>query len=777
MKKKMEMVLLALLFSGTLATAQMAVEDLVHPLDGTAKEGQTYPAVGVPFGMVNWTPQTRAGETKCIAPYYFDDERIQGIRASHFLSGSCVPDYGSITLMPGSGVLHTGAVARSSRFDRASEHATPYVYRVDLKDANAVAEVTGTSRAGIVRFHILQNTPDAWVVLENNARAGEGWVKVNTAAREATAEVPVRREYAESGKPAGFSAWYVVKFDHAARSCGTYIGDVQTPGETEQVGDGEPAKVIVQRKMMTSTGGASAAAMTEPKNAPRPGFGIYLQFGPMRRGDVITFRVGTSFVSLEEARKNLTAEIPDWDFARVEAQARGSWHARLSQIQVAGSDAARSIFYTALYHALLQPRTQSDVSGTYPRFDQHGSTAAQSAVEHTAKGAAQYDDFSVWDIFRAQMPLLTILDPKLEGEMVQSIVLKGEQGGFLPIFPAWNSYTSEMVGDHAAVMIADAWSKGIRNFDMAKAYPLIRKNALEEPAERSDYIDGKGRRGLKPYLRYGYIPLEDHIPEAFHKDEQVSRTLEYAYDDAMIGRLAASLGHAEDAVTFKKRGENWRNVFDAKTGFVRGRYEDGTWVMPFDPRRHVFWITEGTPWQYSFFVPQDVPGLIAAMGGNAAFTARLDEFFSKGYDDHGNEPGHHTPYLFAAAGHLEKTQKVVRGIEDSQYLDAPDGLAGNDDAGQMSAWYVLSAMGFYQICPGVPVFTLGSPRFDDMTVRLPGGKKLHITAVGAEKGAWESESVTFNGKPITDARITYKQIMAGGELVFRMKPLGGAAAR
>ncbi|HWA95974.1 MAG TPA: GH92 family glycosyl hydrolase [Terracidiphilus sp.] len=757
-----KLLLLAMLLGGLSVYAQQPVEDLVHPLDGTSKEGQTYPAVGMPFGMINWTPQTRAGETKCIAPYYFDDDRIQGIRASHFLSGSCVPDYGTITLMPGSGTLHTDAVARSSSFDRGREHATPYVYSVDLKDANAIAEVTGTSRAGILRFRILHDTPDTWVVLENNARAGEGWVKVDAAAREATAEVPIRREYAQSGQLAGFSAWYVVKFDHAASAVGAYVGDTQTPGKTEQEGDGAPPRVIVQPKMMTSTGGASAAAMTEPKAAPRPGFGIYLHFGPMHRGDVIAFRVGTSFVSLAEARKNLEAEIPGWDFARVEAQARSAWHERLSQIQVGGDDPARAVFYTALYHALLQPRTYSDVSGIYPRFADHG------AVEHVAKGATQYGDFSVWDIFRAQAPLLTILDPKLEGEMVQSIVTKGEQGGYLPIFPAWNSYTSEMVGDHAAVMMADAWSKGIRNFDMAAAYPLIRKNALEEPAKRSDYLDGKGRRGLKSYLRYGYIPLEDHIPDAFHKDEQVSRTLEYAYDDAMIGKLAASLGHADDAAVFKKRGGNWRNVFDAKTGFVRGRYANGTWATPFDPTKHVSWITEGTPWQYTFFVPQDVPGLIEAMGGNAAFTERLSEFFAKGYDDHGNEPGHHTAYLFAAAGHPEKTQAEVRSIEDSQYKDAPDGLAGNDDAGQMSAWYVLSAMGFYQICPGVPVYTLGSPRFDDITVRLPNGRKLHIVAAGAEKGAWQADSVTWNGKPITDAQITYKQIMAGGELVFRM---------
>lgn len=740
-----------------------AQENLVHPLDGTMNEGQTYPAVGVPFGMTSWTPQTRAGETKCIAPYYYTDSKIQGIRASHFLSGSCVPDYGTITIMPGVGSLKTDALGRSSSFQRASEHASPYSYSVNLDGARATASVTGTSRAGIVRFRFHQDEPDAWIVLENNARAGEGWVQTNVAARQVTAEVPVRREYAGSGRPAGFSSWFVVKVNHSIASSGTYIGSKVEPAGTRQEGDGAAPGVIPVAKMMTTTGGASAAAAKMATSAPRPGFGVYLHLGPVHAGETVSMRIGTSFVSLDEAKKNLQDEIPDWNFERVEKAARAAWHGRLSRIRIAGNDATKAVFYTSMYHAMLQPRTYSDVSGSYPRFADHGAT------EHTRNGATQFDDFSVWDIFRAQAPLLTILDPKLESAMLQSIITKGEQGGYLPTFPAWNSYTSEMVGDHSAVMIADAWSKGIRGFDIASAYRLIRKSALEIPSQRAEYINGKGRRGLDSYLKYGYIPLEDHIDDAFHTNEQVSRTLEYAYDDAMIAELAAALGHSGDAAMFRKRGENWRNVFDTSTGFVRGRYADGSWISPFDPREHVSWITEGTPWQYTFFVPQNVPGLVEALGGKEKFTELLDEFFGKGYDDHGNEPGHHTPFLYAAVGRSDKAQKQVRSILDTQYKDAPGGLAGNDDAGQMSAWYIMSALGFYQVCPGRPVYTLVSPRFNDITVQLPNGRTLRILASGAEKGSFYARTITLNGRLVKNSQITHAELMRGGILRFVMK--------
>ncbi|MBB5059323.1 putative alpha-1,2-mannosidase [Granulicella aggregans] len=758
MKVCIFLLLVALTPTSSLFGQSRAV-DYVHPLVGTANEGQTYPATGVPFAMTHWTPQTRAGEIKCVAPYYFADTMIQGFRGSHFLSGSCVPDYGSVTLMPSLGALKTSAVDRASHFARASERATPYSYKVDLADAGVLAEITGTTRSGMMRF-TAQHEGDGSIVIENNARGGDGWVRVDHKAQEVTGEVPVRREYAGSGKLAGFSSYFVVEFSRSFTAEGAWSGVNIRKGIAEQHGDGLPLGVLPVAKVATTTGGAAKAAASLPTVSTRPGFGTYVRFPAMRAGETIVVRIGTSFVSVDEARKNLRAEIADWNFDAVEARAKAAWESELSRIEVKDDIPARDVFYTALYHALLHPRTFSDVDGSYPRF------AGKGEVEH-AGGFVYYDDFSMWDTFRAQHPMLTILDPDREVDMVRSLILKGQQGGYLPIFPAWNSYTSEMVGDHSSVTIIDAYKKGLRGFDIDAAYSLIRKNAVSVPSPEEGK-DGKGRRGLDSYLKLGYIPLEDHIPEAFHKDEQISRTLEYAYDDAMIGTLAAALGKMDDARLFQRRGQNWRKVLNPTTGFARGRYKDGTWTTPSDPASKQSWITEGLPWQYTFFVPQDVPGLIESEGGDKAFTAKLDRLFDGGFYDHGNEPSHHIAYLYDASGASGKTQQHVRALMDSEYKDAPDGLAGNDDAGQMSAWYVLSALGFYQVTPGVPEYWFGSPRFDDVTVLLPTGKRLHIAAKGAGEGRKYVTQILLNGRSVNGYKISYFDLVSGGEIIFEM---------
>ncbi len=739
--------------------AQLAPVDHAHPLVGTANEGQTYPATGVPFAMTHWTPQTRAGEIKCVAPYYYADTTIQGFRGSHFLSGSCVPDYGSVTLMPSVAVLKTSAVDRASHFDRDSEHATPYSYKVDLKDAGVTSEITGTIHAGMMRF-TFDRAGDGSIVVENNARGGDGWVLVNPKTLEITGEVPVRREYAGTGKLAGFSSYFVIEFSRSFAGEGTWVGTQTHGGATEQTGDGLPVGVIPVAKVATTSGGAAGAAASLPTASTRPGFGTYVNFSGMKPGDTLVARIGTSFVSVDEARKNLRAEITDWKFDRVEARAKVAWDQSLSLIEIKDSIPAKDVFYTALYHAMLHPRTFSDVDGSYPRF------AGKGEIEH-ADNFVYYDDFSMWDTFRAQHPMLTILDPSRDVDMIRSLILKGKQGDYLPIYPAWDSYTSEMVGDHSAVTIIDAYQKGLRGFDIDEAYSFIRKNAMSIPS-LAEGEDGKGRRGLSPYLKYGYIPLEDRIAEAFHKDEQVSRTLEYAYDDAIIGELAAALGKKEDAAIFQRRGQNWRNVIDPQSGFARGRYKDGTWITPFDPGRKQSWITEGLPWQYTFFVPQDISGLIDIEGGPKAFSTKLDGLFSGGFYDHGNEPSHHIAYLYDACGAPGKTQQHVRSLMDSQYKDAPEGLAGNDDAGQMSAWYVLSALGFYQVTPGVPEYWLGSPRFDNVTVHLPNGKRMHIVAPGAGSGKKYVISVFLNGHKVDGYKLTHHDLMAGGELRFVM---------
>jgi predicted alpha-1,2-mannosidase len=707
--------------------------------------------------MTSWTPQTRAGEIKCVAPYYYVDTRIQGFRGSHFLSGSCVPDYGSFTLMPLLGTLKTLPAERSSAFDRSTEHATPYAYAVNLKDYGITAEITGTVRSGLMRFTFTKAGP-ASLVIDNNARGGDGWVHVDAKSLEVTGEVPVRREYAGSGKTAGFSCYFVIEFNQAFRTSGTWVGPHVMQEQFYQAGDGLAPGVV-----HLAPSGPGAAPST---GSPRPGFGAYVQFGDVRAGNLLLARTGTSFVSLEEARKNLRAEVPFWDFDQVRSEAKAAWERSLDTIRVENAiDASPpdKVFYTAMYHALLQPRIYSDVSGTYPGF------AGEGKVEQ-AKDFTYYDDFSMWDIFRAQLPLFTIIEPARDIDMVKSLLAKGRQGGFLPIYPAWNSYTSEMIGDHSSVAIVDAYTKGLTGFDVEEAYRLVRQNAVSLPKDRSQYLDGQGRRALDSYLKYGYIPLEDHVLDGFapHTEEQVSRTLEYAYDDAMIGEFAARLGKQQDAELFHKRGQNWRNAIDPVTGFARGRHADGSWVSPFDPAVNYRWITEGLPWQYTFFVPQDVPGLIALEGGNAAFVAKLDALFTGNFYDHGNEPSHHIAYLYDAAGAAWKTQQHVRSLMESQYHDAPDGLAGNDDAGQMSAWYILSALGFYQVAPGIPDFWLGSPRFDTAEIRLPGGRTLKIEATGAGSGKVYVRRVFLNGRLHPGYKLSYQEIVSGGVLRFEM---------
>jgi predicted alpha-1,2-mannosidase len=716
------------------ASAQRQAVDLVNPSIGTGGEGQTFPAAGVPFGMTQWTPQTREGEEKCIAPYYAADSRIEGFRGSHFLSGSCTQDYGSVTLMPLLTDAKLGAVERSSAFRRASEIAHPYKYEVDLADSGIHVEITGTARAGIMRFRY-PKVKNAWIVIENNALRGGGYVQIDGARQEITGANTVHRLYAGNGKPAGFSGYFVIQFDRPFKVGGTWSGGRRSDGLTRQ---------------------------EAVEGAP----GAFVSFD-LKTGAMVEARIGTSFTSIDEARRNLMAEIPNWDFDVVVKQSRDSWNSLLERIHVGGSSPDTAIFYTALYHSLLLPRAYSDWSGTYPRF------AGGESIER-ATGFTYYDDFSAWDTFRALHPLLTILDRGRELDMVKSLIAKGGQGGFLPIFPAWNSYTSEMVGDHADAIIADAYAKGIRGFDAEEAYRLMRKNATELPNHEL-YVDGRGRRGLTSYLKYGYIPLEDHVPDAFHGNEQVSRTLEYAYDDFLVGEMAGWLGHKADAKLFAARGQNYHNVIDPQTGFARGRHEDGSWATPFDPAKKYTYITEGLPFQYTFFVPQDVPGLIETVGGRQVFVKKLDDLFAGGYYDHGNEPSHHIAYLYNFAGQPEKTQMHVHQIMEREYRNSTAGLAGNDDAGQMSAWYVMSALGFYAVTPGTPDYEIGTPHFDDMSLMLPGGKVLHIEAHGAEAGKFYIRSVRLNGVVLHRHFLRQAEIVGGGELVFEMSasPVGG----
>ena len=443
----------------------------------------------------------------------------------------------------------------------------------------------------------------------------------------------------------------------------------------------------------------------------------------------IILKAASSFTSKTGAERNFAFEAEGHDFESMTAQLAQQWIDRLHTIDVEDTDTARvKQFYGALYRASFLPREMSDTDGAYPKF------ANGEIVEGTRKF---YGDFSMWDTYRALHPLYTLIAPKESADMMQSLVTMYEEGGWLPIFPCWNSYTAAMIGDHCAATLADAYIKGIRDFDYEKAYEGMRKNAFEMPASFEDYQNGMGRRALDSYLKYGYIPLEDGVKEAYHREEQTSRTLEYAFDDFAVAQLAKALGKDKDYEELMLRSENWRNVINPKTGYCDGRHapkqisrkknDGGLFENNTDYVRFKSWITEGAACHYTWYVPQNVEGLIGVLGGPQKFEAKLDSVFSEGRYWHGNEPCHQIPYLYDFIGKREKTIERVAHILDTEYNDTPGGLSGNDDAGQMSAWYVFSSLGFYPVCPATDRYILAAPRFQKITLNLQEGRSYTIT--------------------------------------------------
>ena len=670
--------------------------------------GQLIPAVLSPYGMNCWTPQTEDTEQKGLAPYYYADEEIQGFRASHWIVGGATQDYGSFTLMPMMGPLVTDPIQRGSHFSHDREVSTPAYYSVELDDYQITAEMTGTSRTALFRFTFHQ-TGDAYIVIHPNSDEGFGRIAVQN--DTVLAANPVHRIYQGKGLYAGFDGHMVVTTD---RPC-------------------------LDHQLIAQTAA--------------------LHF-KVRKGEVIRVKAATSFTSLDGARRNLAAESPDWDFDAMQQRLVQTWEHTLGRIEVEAckddgttDTLALKNFYTALYHASFLPRELNDVDGSRPRFGIACPTAEPSlpagmtpaeAIVHTDASHPYYDDYSLWDTYRALHPLIVLLDPERAGDMVQSMLDKYDDGGWLPIFPCWNSYTSEMIGDHAIALITDAYAKGVRNFDVEKAYTAARKNAFRLPANYEDYAEGKGRRALMAYIKHGYIPVEEPILEAYHQGEQTSRTLEYAYDDYLLSQLARELGHEEDSWTLLQRSKNYRNVFNPTLGWMDGRHSDGSWVNG-NVWDFQSYITEGQPCQYTWYVPHDVAGLIDLMGGEEPFVAKLDTLFDTGHYWHGNEPSHQIAYLYNNANAERKTQERVRAILQSEYAPTPDGLAGNDDAGQMSAWYVFSALGFYPTCPGTRYYAIGSPTFRKATIHQPSGRNFCIIAHGASPSAIHIDSMRLNG--------------------------------
>ncbi len=696
---------------------------------GSEEHGQTIPAVGIPHGMNMWTPQTRDTEQKCIAPYYYADSLLQGFRNSHWINGGCTQDYGSMTLHAISGKLRTSPNSRATLFSHDAETAKPDYYKVELPNENIVAEMTGLSRSGVFRFTF--NTPGTGhIVVNPNSDEGEGFIEFDAEKREIRGYNPVHRIYQEWGEPAGFSGWFVIRFPHNLdiTNFGTFVND----------------SIIEGQKVISGC----------------PGIGVFVSFNA-EKDQKIEVKAASSFTSMEGVYKNFDQEIADNNFDEVRNLSSDAWNRQLGMIKVeGGKDDDNSKFYGSLYRCSLLPRVISDVDGKYPKF------ASGNEIMISETGTEQYGDFSMWDTYRALHPLLTLLTPRKSGEMMQSLVNDAEQGGWMPIFPCWNSYTAAMIGDHCAAAIADAAVKGINNFDLKKAYTYLRKNAFETPESYEEYKNGKGRRALPSYLRYGYIPLEDGVEEAFHKQEQTSRTLEYAFDDYALSRIAEMIGENEDRVILSARAHNWKNVIDPSLGYANGRHEDGHFEQDTDPFSFNRAITEGAPCHYTWYVPHDAKGLIEYMGGEEVFVSKLDSMFTQGRYWHGNEPCHQIPYMFNAAHRNDLTQKWVRHILDTEYDNSPGGLSGNDDAGQMSAWFVFSAIGLYPMCPASGDYEIGSPLFEKITITPEGGKSFVIVAAEPPRVDHLYKAISLNGKQLPDCKLNHSEIISGGTLCF-----------
>lgn len=694
---------------------------------GTEHNAQVQPSVTMPFGMTNWSAQTTNLEKKCTSAYYYKDSVITGFRGSHWLSGSCTQEYGSFAVMPVSGDLVCAPNLRGSLFSHNEEIAKPNYYKVNLQDGSMIAEMTATTRCGIFQF-TFQNEGPAHIVINPNSDEGEGFVRVIPEKNEIVGFNPIHRIYQGWGKPAGFSGYFVMRVEKTPIAHGVY--------------------------------GDSAILPSQLSIENIPELGAYFSFN-VKKNETIKVKIGSSFVSIEQARKNLDSEIPDYNFARVEQELEREWNQLFSKIEVEGNIHDDKVkFYTALYHCFQQPRIYNDVEGTYPRFNGNAQT-------DTICNGNYYCDFSVWDTYRALHSLYTLIIPKQNADMVRSLLTMAKVGGWMPIFPKWNSYTAAMIGDHVTSIIAEAYVR--ETVDLTEEdYEILKHNANETPATFEEYTDGKGRRALSSYLKYGYIPLEDSVKEAFHKNEQVSRTLEYAYDDFALAQIAKKMEQVEDYNYYMKRAQNYRNVFDPKVNNMNGRYADGRFTENFIRDRHISFITEGTPWQYNWYVPHDVEGLMELMGGREVFNSNLDQFFEIGQYWHGNEPSHHTPFLYNYSGQPWKTQKIVANTMNEEYETGPGGLSGNEDGGQMSAWYVFGALGFYPVCPASPEYQVCGPKFKKITVTLPKEKRLVINAPNYSPENIYIQKLTINEKESSSNTLNYFDLVSGAELNFEM---------
>ena len=722
-------------FSLTLATLQAGeITKYVNPFIGTGAidgglSGNNYPGATSPFGMIQLSPDTsEAPNWGDASGYDYNRNTIFGFSHTR-LSGTGASDLIDITLMP------TSSGRTSSAFTHDEEKARPGYYQVMLKDENINAELTTTQRNGIRRYQYPAGK-DAEIILDMDHSADKGsWGR-----RIINSQIRILNDHAVEG-------YRIITGWAKLRKIYFYM-EFSSPILTSTLRDG--GRVHENTAVINGTNLHGC-----------------FRFGQLN-GKPLTCKVALSSVSMENARQNMEQEAPHWDFDRYVAAADADWEKQLGKIEVKGTEVQKEIFYTALYHTMIQPNTMSDVNGEY--------MAADYTTRKVANNETHYTTFSLWDTFRASHPLYTLLEPERVTDFVKSMIRQYEYYGYLPIWQLWGQDNYCMIGNHSIPVITDAILKGIPGIDMEKAYEAVYNSS----------VTSHPNSPFEVWEKYGFMP--ENI-----QTQSVSITLEQAFDDWCVAQLAAKLNKDADYQRFHKRSEYYRNLFHPKTKFFQSKNDKGEWIEPFDPYQyggnggHPF--TEGNAWQYFWYVPHNIQALMELTGGTKAFEQKLDTFFTSTYKSeqmnhnasgfvgqyaHGNEPSHHVAYLYNFAGQPWKTQKYVSHILNTLYNNTSSGYAGNDDCGQMSAWYVFSAMGFYPVNPADGRYIIGSPLLDECTLKLAGNKEFRIRTIRKSPEDIYIQSVTLNGKKHKDFFITHQDIMNGGTMVFKMgkKPSG-----
>ncbi|MDJ0275664.1 GH92 family glycosyl hydrolase [Sphingomonas sp. 2R-10] len=740
------------LILGTLAPATAQERradpaDLVNPLMGTDSTyelsyGNTYPAIALPWGMNFWTPTTnKAGDGWA---YRYRDSKLWGFKQTHQPS-PWMNDYGAFSLMAMTGAPKLAEADRASWYSHKAETARPYYYSAYLADYDTTVEIAPTERAAQFRF-TFPESDQSWILLDAFDKGSAvtilpkqrriiGWAKNNS-----------------GGVPANFRNYFVLEFDRDFAVADTF-------------GDG-----FRRQSGVTTAEGKRVGALI--------GFRT-------RKGEQVNVRVASSFISAEQAQLNLDRELGRDGFDATKEKARATWNALLGRYKVDDPDIDNvRTFYSALYRTQLFPRR-------FHEYDRAGKMVHYSPYNGQVLPGPMFTDNGFWDTFRAVFPLFTIMERKLDGEIMEGLANTYRESGWLP---EWASpgHRDVMIGSNSAVNIADAYLKGIRGYDIETLYEAIKKNATTSVG-RPRSADGKtisavGREGVEYYNRLGYVPYDVGIKES------AARTLEYAYADFTIARLAEALGKKDDAAMFRARAQNYRKLFDPTVGWMRGRNRDGTFQTPFNPLKWGDAFTEGNSMHYSWSVFQDVRGLIDLMGGDRAFVAKIDQVFDSPpkFDDsyygftiheiremqivnmgnyaHGNQPIQHMIYLYDYAGAPWKTQWHVRNVMRRLYAAQPDGYPGDEDNGQTSAWYVFSALGFYPVTPGANQYVIGSPLFRRSELALENGKRFVVEAPGNSAANVYIQSATLNGRKLDRTWISQDEIMAGGTLRFVMGP-------